>query len=79
METTRLTSKGQVVIPKAIRDRLKVMLGTKLTVILQGGRIVLDPVRVKSQRLSEWPGFGRGVPALSDEQAFAPVDLQDAP
>ncbi len=79
MQTTRLTSKGQVVIPKAIRDRLKVMPGTELTVTLEGGRIVLNPVRVKSQRLSAWPGFGRGVPALSDELAFAPVDLHDAP
>jgi len=79
METTRLTSKGQVVIPKVIRDRLKVRPGTELTVTLEGGRIVLNPVRVKSQRLSEWPGFERRVPALSDEEAFAPVDLQDAP
>jgi len=42
METTRLTSKGQVVIPKAIRDRLKVMPGTELAVTLEGGRIVLN-------------------------------------
>jgi hypothetical protein len=55
------------------------MPGTELTVTLEGGRIVLNPVRVKSQRLSAWPDFGRGVPALSDEEAFAPVDLQDAP
>ncbi len=79
METTRLTRKGQVVIPKAIRDRLKVMPGTELSVTLEGGRIVLNPVRAKSQRLSAWPGFGRDVPALSDAQAFAPADLQDAP
>jgi AbrB family looped-hinge helix DNA binding protein len=79
METTRLTRKGQVVIPKAIRDRLKVMPGTELSVTLEGGRIVLNPVRAKPQRLSAWPGFGRDVPALSDAQAFAPVDLQDAP
>ncbi|MGH8641969.1 MAG: AbrB/MazE/SpoVT family DNA-binding domain-containing protein, partial [Burkholderiales bacterium] len=28
METTRLTSKGQVVIPKTIRDHLHILAGT---------------------------------------------------
>ena len=78
METTRLTSKGQVVIPKSIRDRLKVIPGTELTVTLEEGCIVLNPMGAKSHRLSEWRGFGRRLPALSDANAFAPVDLHDA-
>jgi len=32
METTKLTSKGQVVIPKPIRDRLHLLAGTEFKV-----------------------------------------------
>lgn len=75
METTRMTSKGQLVIPKAIRDRMRVAPGTEFTVTQSGRRIVLEAVRRKSHRLSDWPGFKRKVQRLSDKQAFAPVDL----
>ncbi|MGH8731510.1 MAG: AbrB/MazE/SpoVT family DNA-binding domain-containing protein [Burkholderiales bacterium] len=78
METTRLTSKGQVVIPKTIRDHLHILAGTEFKVTADGRRIILEAVSPKTRRLSEWPGFGRTLPCLSDKSAFAPVDLRES-
>lgn len=76
METTRLTSKGQLVIPKAVRDRLRVAAGTEFTVTASGQRIVLETVRRKGHSLSDWPGFKRKLKRLSDAEAFATVKLK---
>ncbi len=45
MIQTRLSSKGQVVIPKPIRDALGLQAGTQFQVRLQEQAIVLEPVR----------------------------------
>ena len=76
MQTTRLTSKGQVVIPKAIRNSLRIKAGTEFTVTGQEDRLVLETVSRKAHRLSEWPGFGRKLRPLPDAKAFAPVELK---
>jgi antitoxin PrlF len=41
MPSASLTSKGQVTVPKAIRDRLKIATGDRLDFIVEGDRIVL--------------------------------------
>lgn len=46
METTKLSSKGQLVIPKAMRDAHGWQPGTEFTVEDRGGEIVLRPVAV---------------------------------
>lgn len=45
METTRLSSKGQVVIPKAVRDAHGWREGTEFTVEAEKGSLVLRPVK----------------------------------
>ena len=40
---TKVSSKGQVVIPKEVRDRLGIKPGTILDVKVEGRRIVLEP------------------------------------
>jgi AbrB family looped-hinge helix DNA binding protein len=75
MQTTRLTSKGQLVIPKAVRDRMRVVAGTEFKVTQSGQRIVLEAIRRKGRKLGEWPGFGRKLKHLDDREAFAPVDI----
>lgn len=41
MEVSRVTSKGQITIPKAVRDRLKLTEGDKVAFIEKDGNIVI--------------------------------------
>jgi antitoxin PrlF len=41
MPSASLTSKGQVTVPKAIRERLKIVTGDRLDFIVEGDRVVL--------------------------------------
>ena len=42
MEQVRVSSKGQIAIPKAVRDALNLSEGTKLTLEVRGQEIVLS-------------------------------------
>ncbi len=44
MTTAVVTSKGQIVIPAAIRKHLNIKKGVRLSVYEQGNRIVLQPL-----------------------------------
>ncbi len=44
-EIARLSSKGQVVIPKGIREALKLEPGTPLAVDVSRGMIIMKPIR----------------------------------
>ena len=57
MRTVKVSSKFQVVIPKEVREKLKVRAGQKLQVILYLDRIVLIPQR----NIREMKGFLRGM------------------
>ncbi|HVR74734.1 MAG TPA: AbrB/MazE/SpoVT family DNA-binding domain-containing protein [Planctomycetota bacterium] len=57
METLRISPKFQVVIPKRIRESLKLSPGQKIQAILYDNRIELIPVRpIKKMR-----GFLKGI------------------
>lgn len=43
METTTMTSKGQVTIPKSVRQRLGLRQGVKIAVVVEGDHAVLRP------------------------------------
>jgi len=45
METTKLSSKGQLVLPKSIRDAQKWRPGTQFSVEQVNGGVLLKPVR----------------------------------
>ena len=52
MATTTLTSKGQLTLPKEVRDRLKLHTGDRLVVHVQeDGTILLQPVTVDVEAL----------------------------
>jgi len=52
MTTTTLTSKGQLTLPKAIRDRLRLRVGDRLEVTLrEDGVILMEPVTVDVSQL----------------------------
>lgn len=55
LETTRISSKGQVVIPKRLRERLGLNTGDSLVVALQGDKLILrrltlDDILEESER-----------------------------
>ncbi len=42
MELARISSKGQVTIPKEIREKLNLKKGSKLAFIEEGGRVFIE-------------------------------------
>lgn len=72
MEPTTVTSKGQVTIPKEIRQRLGIRKGTKVVFSLEGGRIEMHlttpPVAATSS------GFGM----LKSPMPAVPADFDPA-
>jgi AbrB family looped-hinge helix DNA binding protein len=56
MDTVTLSTKYQLVIPRAVRERLALEPGAKLTVIEKGGILYLVPERP----LAELRGVARG-------------------
>jgi AbrB family looped-hinge helix DNA binding protein len=57
---TRVSTKGQVVIPQAVRERLQLRPGDALDTHLEGDRIVLVPTRRRPRkgRLTRSPRTG---------------------
>jgi AbrB family looped-hinge helix DNA binding protein len=41
MTTTRISPKGQIVIPKAVRERLNLKAGTQISIDVQGESMVM--------------------------------------
>ena len=73
METTTLTSKGQLVIPKPVRDALHLKSGTSLSVTTDGERIVLEPISTKRLHLSDWLATVQVKRRISQDELCAPV------
>lgn len=44
-DVTAVSSKGQIVLPKAIRDSLSLISGAKLMLMCDGENILLKPIR----------------------------------
>ncbi len=57
MEAVKISPKFQVVIPKKLRDTLKLSPGQKVQMVVYGNRIEMIPVR----QISEMKGFLRGI------------------
>lgn len=49
IEVTKLSSKGQVVLPQAIRDRLRLETGAKFVVIGEGDVVILKKLEVPAR------------------------------
>jgi len=72
MEVTSVTSKGQVTIPKEVRQRLGIRQGTRIEFELVGDHVEM---RVKSTP-SEVSGSGFGM--LKSRLSAVPADLDPA-
>jgi AbrB family looped-hinge helix DNA binding protein len=66
METVTISPKYQVVIPKAIRTRLKLRAGQKVRAIVYQNRIELVPVRPVRQLRGFLKGIDTSVPRERD-------------
>ena len=74
MQSTSVTSKGQVTIPKALRQRLGIRTGTRVEFILTGDRVELRVLAAPAAASES--GFGMlksGRPALPAD--FDPASL----
>ena len=66
METVTISPKFQVVIPKAIREQLKLAPGQKVQAILYEGRIELIPLRPPRQMRGFLAGIDTDVEREAD-------------
>lgn len=55
METSTLSTKGQLVIPAGCRKALHLQPGDKVAFTLEGDRLVLAPTKTASARLVKGP------------------------
>ncbi|HEV1287227.1 MAG TPA: AbrB/MazE/SpoVT family DNA-binding domain-containing protein [Bryobacteraceae bacterium] len=72
MTTAKISSKGHVAIPKAVRDRLNLKAGTEVMIDVEGETLVMKRVR----KLPDWrtmrgmaKGGGSLTKALEEERA----------
>jgi AbrB family looped-hinge helix DNA binding protein len=56
MESTTMTSKGQVTIPKSVRQQLGLRQGTRVAFVVEGDHAVLRPA--VPERSAPKSGFG---------------------
>ena len=64
--TTRLGAKGQVVIPKAVRDRAGLQPGDEVEIDIDGDTVVVTAVRRKRQLAGRFAGSGMAQRLLDD-------------
>jgi len=60
-----ISTKGQLVIPVNIRQALGITSGTKVSLTVEGNRIVLRPIT--AQLVDELRGIFAGGPSMTDE------------
>jgi AbrB family looped-hinge helix DNA binding protein len=65
---TRISTKGQVVLPGPVRRKLGLRPGDPLDVKEEEGRIVLTPCRKRSQKVSIAQDSITGLPVLAADQ-----------
>jgi len=59
---TQLSERGQIVIPKKIRDTIRVCKGDEFEVDVVGETIVLKPLRrFKARKWQDYIGIGEGI------------------
>lgn len=69
-EVTSVSTKGQIVLPKTIRDELSITPGTKLVIMCDGDNILIKPI--KTPTLDEFSNL------LDESQKWAKrVGLQE--
>jgi AbrB family looped-hinge helix DNA binding protein len=65
---TTMSSRGQMVIPAAIRESMGIEPGTRIAIQQEGSRLILEPetVAAKLQLIREMRGCTAGYPSGTD-------------
>lgn len=66
MSTVILSSKGQIVIPKEIRNRLGLEKGSRLKINVMEGHFIVKPAREDEKGWRRWRGALKGTRALEE-------------
>ena len=67
IDKTRLSSKGQVVIPKRIRDALNMKPGDDLVVLRKGDQIIIRPLTLETLILEAHEAYNQGQTKTTEE------------
>jgi AbrB family looped-hinge helix DNA binding protein len=64
-----MSSKGQVVVPAAIRETLGIEAGTRVAFWTEGSRLILEPETLASKLklIESLRGLTKGGPSMTDE------------
>ena len=64
-----MSSKGQVVVPAAIRESLGIVAGTRVAFVTEGSRLVLEPETLASKLklIEQLRGLTKGGPSMTDQ------------
>jgi AbrB family looped-hinge helix DNA binding protein len=72
---TKLSTKGQMVLPKAIREMARIKVGDELEVGYSGGMIVLrKPEPLDTARVRQLLKEGRKLPGMTTDDEAAVAD-----
>jgi len=72
-QTTKMSSRGQIVIPQAIRKALKLKMGTEFLISLEGNRLLLEPLTSFTDALK---GLGKEVWQDVDATAYVNAERE---
>ena len=75
-EITSVSSKGQVVLPKAIRDEMNLDTGSKLVIFTDGKNILLKPITMPD--LSEFESLMKESKKWAEKVGMKQSDIDDA-
>lgn len=75
-DVTALSSRGQVVLPKSIRESLELMPGSRLMVFSDGNNILLKPI--KQPDMSEFTELMDGAKEWAESVGMTEDDINDA-
>jgi len=76
LATTRMSSKGQVVIPEDIRNRLKLKSGSRFVVVGKNDVIILKTIAPLA--MTEFDGLVSEARKQAKKAGLKPADISDA-
>lgn len=74
---TKVSTKGQVVLPGPLRRRLDLRTGDPLDAAIEGGRIILTPQRKRARSVKIVVDPTTGLPALSAGPNAPPLSSKE--